>query len=67
MVVLLQRQGIQRNVTSKVLCKITKLICGKYQAHANTIIKDKQGSLLTTESKRNVGQNISERFLTDHH
>ena len=32
--------------------KITKLICGKYQANANTIIKDKQGSLLTTERQQ---------------
>ena len=29
--------------------KITKLTFGKYQAHANTIIKDKQGFLLMTE------------------
>ena len=48
--------------------KITKVICGKYQANANTIIKDKQGSLLTRERERererggNVGRNISERF-----
>ena len=29
--------------------KTTKLIFGKHQAHVNTIIKDKQGSLLMTE------------------
>ena len=44
--------------------KITKLICGKYQANDNSVIKGKQGSLLTTEreNKRNAGRNISERF-----
>ena len=33
----------------RTVYKITKLISGKYQANANTIIKDKQASLLTTE------------------
>ena len=32
--------------------KITKLICGKYQANGNTIIKDKQGFLLMTEREQ---------------
>ena len=34
------------------VCNITKPICGQCQAHANTIIKDEQGSLLTTERER---------------
>ena len=31
--------------------KITRLIYGQHQANANTIIKDKQGSLLATEQE----------------
>ena len=43
--------AVKRNQQGAVY-KITKLICGKYQAHANAIIKDKQGSLLMTEKEQ---------------
>ena len=39
--------AMERNQQGTVY-KITKLISGKFQAHANSIIKDKQGSLLAT-------------------
>ena len=44
-------EAAKRNQQGTVY-KITELTCGKYQAHANTIIKDKQGFLLMTEREQ---------------
>ena len=53
--------AVKRNQQGTVY-KITKLICGKYQAHANTIIKDKQGSLLMTQREREQEEHWTEHL-----
>ena len=49
----------KRNQQGTVHTK-TKLICGKYQANANVIIKDKQGFLPTTKGEQE--ERWTERF-----
>ena len=44
-----QAEDAAKRNQQRTVYKIAKLTCGKYQAQANTINKDKQGSLLTTE------------------
>ena len=57
------QKGEERNVY-----KITKLICGKYSGNINTLMRDKQGQLLTSEkTKKHVGWSISRKSSTDQH